>query len=75
MKILFEKFLGDFFFRNFHFYDFFLKNFSTQKKYFFSELKKKVDYSVDAEKHYLSIGGIFGAIGARLNGATGFPKS
>ena len=34
------------------------------KKYFFSESKKKVDYSFDAKKLYLSIGGIFRAIRA-----------
>ena len=40
-----------------HFDDFF-----SSKKNFFLELKKKSDHSFDAEKAYLSIGGIFRAI-------------
>ena len=37
--------------------------FIIEKKYFFSELKKILRYSFDAEKVDLSIGGIFRLIG------------
>ena len=38
--------------------------FLTEKNNFLGELKIFSGYSFDAEKPYLSIGGVFGAIGA-----------